>query len=88
MQEWQAGLPPEFYLIVINSRWQIRFYALVEGVLFKRSSVTHAMGLRFLKISIYLFISEAPIIGGARVETLADEAHNEEGLIQCMPQIL
>lgn len=88
MQEWQASLPPEFYLIVINSRWQIQFYALVEGVLFKRSSLTHAMGLRFLKISIYLFISEAPVIGVARMETLTDEAHNEEGLMQCMLQIL
>lgn len=83
-----SSLPPEFYLIVINSRWQIGFYALVKGVLFKRTSVTHTMGLRFLNISIYLLISGAPVIGVARVETLTDEAHNEEGLIQCTLQIL
>jgi len=34
-QEWQAGLSPEFCLTVINSRWQIPFYAVVKGILFK-----------------------------------------------------
>lgn len=67
MQEWRAGLSPEFYLMVINSKWHIPFYAVVKGILFKQSSVSHAVGSSFLEVSIYLFISGARIIGVAGV---------------------
>lgn len=91
MQEWRAGLFPEFYLILINSRRQIPFYAVVKGILFKQSSVSRAMGLLFFffwKFQCTCLSQEHELLVLLELETLTDKVHKEEGLIQHTLQML